>query len=498
MNSLDLDYSPHKSNRLSARLSRLTRTTPARLKTALGVSWVLAGGLCVVVLLGWAQHDGAAKTLGVDAAPSVVAAHKIRIHIETLDADLANELLGRPGEMAEYVADFDKNRVEIGKQIVAASKNITYGDAELIPIQKIQDSLGRYLMAAQAARDAHARGDQASVVGEYRKSYALLEKELVPAAKELNAANDGVLQATYEAQESASLRMLLLTLVVGGALALVLVMTQIYVTRSFRRRLNPALALATVVSTLFIAYTLSRFVSHSQNMKGVKQDSYDSVAALLDARADVYEANAAESRWLLDPQTRAEHERTFREYTAKLVSFSGGQTFEKAYAIARRRNALMVDRMKKGDDPVAAGLYARAKHPLDGMDGALKKALDNITFPDADPLKDEPTQSAETLRTFGVYCGLDARIRELELAGRHAEAVRFCLSMKEGESNWAFFKFDQSLGNWLKLNEDWMNRYTEAAFADMTGLEYAAPIVSVLVAALAFFGLRSRIREYSI
>jgi hypothetical protein len=32
----------------------------------------------------------------------------------------------------------------------------------------------------------------------------------------------------------------------------------------------------------------------------------------------------------------------------------------------------------------------------------------------------------------------------------------------------------------------------------MAGLQYAAPIVSVLVAALALFGLRSRIREYSI
>jgi len=498
VNFIDLDYTPHKSNRLSARSSRLTRTTPARLKTALGACWALAGTLCIVVLLGWAQHERAAKTLGVDAAPSVVAAHKIRIHIETLDADLANELLGRPGEMTEYVVDFDKNRAEIGKQIVAASKNITYGDAELIPIRKIQDSLGRYLMAVQAAREAHVLGDQASVLGEYRRSYELLEKELVPAAIALNAANDGVLQATYEVQKTASLRMLLLTLVVGGALVSLLVVTQAYVTRSFRRHLNPALALATVMTAVFICYTFFQFVSHSLHMKGVKQDSYDSVAALLDMRADVYEANAAESRWLLDTQTRAKHERTFREYTAKLVSFSGGQTFEKAYAIAQRRNALMADRMKKGDDPVTAGLYARAELPLDGMDGALKKALDNITFPDADPVKDEPTQSAETLRTFGVYYGLDARIRQHELAGNHAEAVRFCLSMKESESNWAFFKFDQSLGNWLKLNEDWMNRYTEAAFADMAGLQYAAPVVSALVAVLVFIGLRPRIREYSV
>ena len=82
---------------------------------ALTGSWVLAAVLCVVVLFGWTQPWHAVQTVGVDAAPSVVAAHKIKIYIETLDADLVNELLGKPGEMADYVKDFDKNRVEIGK-----------------------------------------------------------------------------------------------------------------------------------------------------------------------------------------------------------------------------------------------------------------------------------------------------------------------------------------------------------------------------------------------
>ena len=487
-----------KAHQLCASVSRWTNTTPARLKTALTVSWVLAGALCVVVLFGWAQHRHAVQTVGVDAAPSVVAAHMIKIYIETLDADLVNELLGKPGEMAHFVKDFDKNRVEIGTQIVAASKNITYGDAEQVPILKIQDSLGRYLMAAQAARDAHGRGDQASMLSEYRKAYKILKEDLVPAANDLNAANDSVLQATYEAQKSESQQALILTLVVGGALVLLLIVTQVYVTRTFRRRLNPALALATVVAAVFVCYTAYAFVSHSHNLQGVKQDSYDSVAALLDARADAYEANAAESRWLLDLQMRAEHERTFFEYAGKLATFSNGQTFETAYAIARRRNTIMAERMKKGDDAVTAGLYARTELPLDGMEGAFKKALDNITFPDANPLKDEPTQSAETLRNFGVYYSLDARIRELELAGRHAEAVAFCLSMQEGQSNWAFFKFDESLGRWLQLNEDWMHRYKEAAFTAIAGLQYAAPVVSLLIAVLVFLGLRSRLQEYSI
>ena len=498
MSQLAFDLPLRKANQLFASGSRWTSTTSTRLKIALTGSWVLAAILCVVVLFGWAQHWHAVQTVGVDAAPSVVAAHKIKIYIETLDADLVNELLGKPGEMTDYVKDFDKNRVEIGKQIIAASKNITYGDAEQVPIQQIQDSLGRYLMVAQAARDAHVRGEQASILSEYRKGYKIFKEEIVPAANDLNAANNSVLQATYEAQKRASQQRLILTLVVGSTLVLLLIVTQVYVTRNFRRMLNPALALATVVAVAFVCYTASAFVSHSHNLQGVKQDSYDSVAALLDARADAYEANAAESRWLLDRQMRAEHERTFFEYAGKLATFSNGQTFEKADAIAQRRNAIMAERLKKGDDPVTAGLYARTRLPLDGMEGALKKALNNITFPDANPLKDEPTQSAETLRTFGVYYSLDARVRELELAGNHADAVAFCLSMQEGKSNWAFFKFDESLGHWLQLNEDWMHRYTEAAFTAIAGLQYAAPVLSLLIAVLVFLGLRLRLKEYAI
>ena len=56
-------------------------------------------------------------------------------------------------------------------------------------------------MVAQAARDAHVRGEQASILSEYRKGYKIFKEEIVPAANDLNAANNSVLQATYEAQK---------------------------------------------------------------------------------------------------------------------------------------------------------------------------------------------------------------------------------------------------------------------------------------------------------
>ena len=43
-----------------------------------------------------------------------------------------------------------------------------------------------------------------------------------------------------------------------------------------------------------------------------------------------------------------------------------------------------------------------------------------------------------------------------------------------------------------------MHRYKEAAFTDIAGLQYAAPVVSLFIAVLVFLGLRSRLQEYSI
>jgi hypothetical protein len=221
------------------------------------------------------------------------------------------------------------------------------------------------------------------------------------------------------------------------------------------------------------------------------------VAALLATRADAYESNAAESRWLLDRNNKDEHEKTFRLFAGKLATLSQGQTFENAISLCLHRNQIMAECMKLGNKAVDAAHKARELVPIDGLKGSIATALDNITFPSDESIQDEPSQSLQTLKTFAVYDKLDARIRELENSRRHDEAVAFCLSMKPGESNWAFFQFDQALGNWLQINENWMDKYTKTAFADIQGLQFMAPLVALLIVILSWLGLTERIREYA-
>ena len=465
--------------------------TPVRLKLAGAAIATMVIVLAGVVMVGAARHRTAVQLIGVNTAPAVIKAHDIKIWIETLDADTLDELLDPPSDMGSWVSDFDKHRVEIGNHVIEATRNITFGDSELVPIQKIEESLGRYLMAARAARDAHVRGDQAEMMSSYRESYSILQNELVPAANSLYAANDSVLDTIYAQQVVTSRHTRWLTVIVGVIVTVMLVVIQVFIARRFRRRLNPGLVAATLVTVIAMSYATGAFAAHARHLAALESDAYQSIEALVGARADAYETNAAESRWLLDQDFRKHHERTFVDHAAKLVSFAPSADIAKLIERIDMRAAMVADLGKHGVDEVVADRRAIDEYKMQGVDGELIRALDNVTFPE------EMRQADEALHAFGTYVGRDATIRSLELAGKHADAVAFEVGMKETDSNYAFYKFDTAIQRWVQTNQDWMERYRDAAFSDIKGLEGGAPIVALAILACLLFGLRPRLREYA-
>jgi hypothetical protein len=278
---------------------------------------------------------------------------------------------------------------------------------------------------------------------------------------------------------------------VGVIVTIMLVVVQVYIARRFRRRLNLGLVAATVVTVIAMSYATGAFSRHARHLDALDNDAYQSIEALVGARADAYETNAAESRWLLDADFRKHHERTFIDHAAKLVSFAQGQDFAKLTARIDLRNTMVADLGKRGVDEAVADKRAIDTHKMEGVDGELIRALDNITFPE------EMRQADEAVHAFGTYVERDATIRSLELAGKHADAVAFEVGMKETDSNYAFYKFDAAIQRWIQTNQDWLERYRDAAFTDIKGLEGGAPFVALAILLFVFLGLRPRIREYA-
>jgi hypothetical protein len=477
-------------------MTRLSRAlnTPGRLRLFAGGITVLAAIIGVLVLSTAFEHKQSVHQIGVDDVPSVVAAHNIKIEIESLDADLLNEMLVPPGEHGAWTDDFEKNRVDIGRHLIAAIHS-AYGDDEDATLEKLEDGVGHYLMAAQEARDAHHRGEPAAAIAAYEKSFKILETELVAPATELNAISDKSLDESYAAQQQHSKRTRAAVFILGIALLALLIALQMYMRKRFRRMLSVPLVAAMVVTVAFTMYTMGRLRAHAHDLKGLKEDGYESVDALLASLADAYEANSAESRWLFDQSAAAEHQRRFLDYTTRVVDPTN-QTFDQAIQTVTKRNQLIGSEIRGGTEAETAGQHARDQFPLGFMKGNLKAALDNIDTVDTDATRDEPTQATETLKTWSVYVGLDSQIRSLEAAGKHAEAVRFCLSMTPNESNWAFFQFDAALTRWLAIDQEMMNAHRDAAFADVAKLPWLGPVTALLVIALVLLAMRPRLKEY--
>ncbi len=467
-----------------ARLTRALATTPGRLRALALVTSLVVAILVLVVVSTTFEHRGAVHQIGVDDAPSVIAAHNIKVEIESLDAALLNEMLVPRGEHGVWTQEFAQDRVDIGRHLLTAIHS-AYGDDEDALLEKLEDGLGHYLMVAQETRDAHHRGDDMAALTSYEQTFQILEQELVAPAQQLNKLSDDSLEDSYEAQQHHSSRVRTVITLLGILCGVLIVATQLHLKKTFRRLLSPALLAAFVLAAAFVGCTLRSLGHNETHLRALKEDAYDSVDALLASLADAYEARSAESRALYD-QTKAEvHAKRFDEYTSRVAKLDGGTTFEAMTAIVTTRNAAI----QQGDAPGDA----IASNPLRGMHGSLATALDNIAFTNpASALDDEPTQAIATLQTYAAFVASDTHVQAKELSGHHEDAVKQLL----GENGATFHAFDESLMRWLAIDQEWLAHFRDEADEDVKSLELLAPIFGLLIIAAVFGALHPRIKEY--
>src|SRR5205823_1740245 len=105
--------------------------------------------LLLVTLVGIQKQRHGIKTVGKDTAPSIIAAQHIKAALADMDANVANALLDPPGKNLEAIQTAEERRQEAIKALVAAAENITYGEAERLPIQTLLLTLGTYAAKIQ-------------------------------------------------------------------------------------------------------------------------------------------------------------------------------------------------------------------------------------------------------------------------------------------------------------------------------------------------------------
>ncbi len=441
-------------------------TTPRVLRTGMYVTWGASVLLLIATISGVEKQRYAIKTVGIDSAPSIIFAQRLKDSLAGMDANAVNELLVKPGQNPRAIQDYEERRKAFAERIIAAAKNITYGDAELKPIQKMQLAQGEYIAKIQQARDFNERGDANGVLEAYRQAAAIMDNTLLPAADTLDAVNSTELERTYNEQRFATAEALFFVIISSLLLLGVLVALQLFLNHRMRRILNPMLLAATAIAIIFLGYTINAFFSASYQLKVAKEDAFTSLHAVRQARALGYGVNAEQGRYLLDGADATKYQQAFLDKAAKIVNIPANQTFETVAAAS------------------AQGLK------VEGLTGYMALELNNITFPG------EREAAVQSLSTFGSYLMIDKQIRQLQKSGRHQEAIALSTGYNPGQSNWAFGEFKKANQNTFDLNQKAFDKAIAQGFREVNGFEITTPIVVVLICVLTLLGLLPRLKEY--
>jgi hypothetical protein len=470
--------------RRTGRLQRLRpRTVPSRLR------WFTAACLLFGALLGAFGLTTAFgvqntwSTVGDRQAPQVVDAAGLYQALTDLDAQSANLIMfgadrslasQRSAALSQYTAD----RITADRDLQRATLDAAGNTSVQRALQDVLDGMGRYedlagraLALNDAAHRPAGRSDPTAVT-DYRQATDLMRTSLLPAADRLVQANNDAYNGTYDAERSTLGAALWWTVAFGVALSAALVGLQIWLAARFRRLINPALAAATLLVVVFTALAGSMWADEREYLRYARRDAFDSVVALSRARAVAYDANADESRYLLDPGRAAQYQDAFEAKSQQILALPGASISSYDAALASAVTAYQANH----GDVRFGGFYGTEFH--------------NITF------TGERAAAEQTLAAYRAYERDDRTIRAFADSGKLGQAIAFCTSYAPGASNAAFATHDAALQKLIGINSSAFDHGVKDGRGELSSrIPLLAGSIG-LVLALCLVGVRPRLVEF--
>ncbi|WP_042416659.1 hypothetical protein [Streptacidiphilus anmyonensis] len=469
--------------RARVRRATLPRTVPGRLRRyTLGcvLLAVLAGAVGVTAASG--ARDSW-DTIGDRQAPQVVDATGLYQALTDLDGQSADVMLfgadpsfaaARSTALAAFATDRTTADRDLQQATVSAAGNASAQKAlgsVLDELGQYQDLAGRALALNDSARRPAGHPLPAALTL-HRQATDLMRTELLPAADQLVNANNGAYEATYAEQRSALATALLWSAALLVLLVVALVAVQAWLTLRFRRVVNPALAAATLISLTLLGLTASLFPDQREYQRVARHDAFDSVVALTRARALVSDANADESRYLLDADRAAVYQDSFLSTSQAVLALPGAtiSTYDARLAAA-------VDAYRANhDDVLFQGFYGTEFH--------------NITF------AGEREAAERTLDAYQAYQADDRRIRADVARGELSQAIAYDTSYATGGSNADFGAHDAALRQVIGVNA---TAFHAAVHDGSAELDSDIPLLAggaAAVVLLCLVGVRPRLAEF--
>jgi hypothetical protein len=458
-------------------------STPAKIRTGALAAAVLACCLAALTAVLLAQLRGDFQAIGQRDAPEADATTGLYFSLNDMDAQVANVLLvggdtalaaNRTQDLATYASDRATADADLQQAMISEASN----PAAEQELGLVSNRIGQYealaadaMLTGQQAHSAAGRAP-AATIDYYQQATSLMQAGLLPVVGSLTTVSAAKLDATYQGGGAAAKDGTAWLIVLGLLLAAALVTLQVHLTRRFRRVVNPALAAATVLVVAFTAVTVTRLGAESGELHLAKQDAFDSIQALTLARAVSYDANADESRYLVDPGRAAQYQQSFLAKSQQIVNV--GPVGILGYDAAL---AADIDAYQRDNSVVRFGGYLGAE-------------FRNITFPG------ERQAALATLLAFQRYERDDRTMRALA-AKNLAAAVGYDIGTAADQSDWAFNQYDAALSSVIAINSSAFTAAVANGEGGAVGWELGLPALGVvLLAGLTLAGVRPRLAEY--
>jgi hypothetical protein len=338
------------------------RTTPGRLRAGVALVVLLACGLGLLTGMVFAALDSGFISIGGHDAPLVEQSNALYYAVNDMDAQVGNVLLtgsdpalaaDQQQDLALYASDQQHAEQDLQQVAVTAAAD----PAAQRAVSSVLDALGRYGALAADAIVVNQRGNDpagrpsAATLSYFQQATDLMSTTVLPAVTSLTMGTASALDMSYNQGRSTAMSGQVLMLALGLAVAGALLGTQVFLAARFRRLVNPALTAATVLAVGLAIAGAVQLGAQAGNLKVAKQDAFDSVLALTQARAVSYDANADETRFLVDPGRAAAYQDAFLRKSQELVNVGNVGIFSYDAALAADIRAYQSDHHHCGRSP---------------------------------------------------------------------------------------------------------------------------------------------------
>jgi CHASE3 domain sensor protein len=430
-------------------------TTPKKIKLMLVLC--IAGAVITsgVTLMAYINSRNTAQAVGRDTVPSITAALNIKATLANAHSNAMNAMVTKEKLGGKFWNLYRKDMDSLHSQLVNASKDITYGDAERIPLTTISSNISayEYTVGGSVASGAEISVDQ------FMEANRLMQQKILPASTALNKVNISKLDSIYNDYAKNIDTMFILMVVIGIVFIIILITAQVYLFRRTHRVFNAGLLIATMFFAASLIFTANALSSVKKDIFTAKNDAFTSINALWNARAVAYNAKSIESLYLL-------HEGTGIVQTADTINFN-------------------LSASKLCSDAKTA--QANGK-----FEGYLNDELNNITF------DGEQSVAQSTLSQWVKYVEADKKVRSLEYDSKHNEAVAVSVGTSAGQSDYEFTRFDEAIGKTIKINQENFDSSIDSAFKTLNIFPIILAAFMILVVAACMLGMKSRLDEYKV